>query len=502
MTTAPGRAARRGRLVTAGSAALALLPKGHLLSEQAWCARHRGVSALLWLHVALLPVVGVLRGQTLPHSLLEAGAVGVLAVGANLRQCGRDTRAAMATVGLMAAAAILVHFFDGLIEMHFLFFVLVVVISLYQSWIPFLLALGFVLLHHGLVGTIHPGEVYDHPADQAWTWAAVHAGFVLAQSLACLVCWRVSENALNNEREARAGLQRAHRELTVAQELAGVGSWEWDPAAPVVSWSDQMYTITGLDPKSSTPTVDTFLQLVQDKDRDRVAALIGSAVRDHHRLDYECRLVRPDGTVRVIHALGECVISDTGSLTKLIGTCQDITERKQLQDEIEHMAFHDSLTGLANRTLLLNRLEHALAVQARSSRASALLFIDLDDFKKSNDTLGHSAGDGLLIEVARRLLASVRGNDTVARLGGDEFAVLIEGVGLTEAIQTAERVQRALQQPVRIQGGEVSVQASIGITVTEEPSRPDDVLRDADAAMYAAKRRGKNSYSIFPSVSA
>lgn len=479
-----------------------MVPRGHAISEPAWNARHRAVTVLLWCHVALLPVMGVLRGQALVHSLLEAGVVGLLAVGAGVRRLPRDARAAMATVGLMVSSAVLVHFFDGLVEMHFHFFVMVVVVSLYQSWVPFLMALGFVLLHHGLAGMVQPGAVYDHPTSQAWTWAAVHAGFVLAQSVASLVCWRVSENAIDGERKANTALRGAHRDLAVAQGLAGVGSWDWTVATNVVSWSDEMYAITGLDPSSSALSVDTFLQLVHKDDRDRVAGLIGSVMQQHNRLDYECRLVRPDGTTCVIHALGECVVSETGALTKMVGTCQDITERKRLQDQIEHMAFHDSLTGLANRALLLNRLEHALAVQRRSARPSALLFLDLDDFKKINDTLGHSAGDELLVEVGKRLLATVRGNDTVARLGGDEFAVLLEGASLIEATQTAERVQLALQEPLLIQGGEAIGHASIGITATEPSAQPDDVLRDADAAMYAAKRHGKNSYCTFPAMSA
>jgi diguanylate cyclase (GGDEF)-like protein/PAS domain S-box-containing protein len=477
-----------------------MLPKGHTLPEQAWNSRHRGIVTLLWLHVAALPIIGVLRGQPLSHALLEPGAVGLLALGAGLRRLGRDARAGMATVGLVMTSAVLVHFFDGLIEMHFHFFVMVVIVSLYQSWVPFLLALGFVLLQHGIVAPVHP-DAHDHAANQPWTWAMVHAGFILAQSIACLVCWRVSENALNGEREAREATEAAHQELAEAQALAAVGSWEWDVSAHVVSWSAQMYSIAGLDPESWTPTVESFLQLVHEDDHNRVATLLGSAVAEHSPLDYEYRLVRPDGAVRVVHALGECVESENGALTKLLGTCQDITERKQLQSEIEHLAFHDPLTGLPNRTLLLSRLEQALAAQRRSAESSAVLFMDLDDFKGINDTLGHSAGDQLLVEVARRLTACVRGTDTVSRLGGDEFAVLLQGAGLLESTRTADRIQRALERPVGIQGADVSVQASIGITVTEETSRADDVLRDADAAMYAAKRQGKNAYSTFPSVS-
>jgi len=364
---------------------LALLPEGKPLPEDIWRSRHRGVCALLWLHVLVLPIVGVFRDKSLVHAVLEAGAVGVLAAVASRRGFGRGLRTSSATLGLVMSSAILVHLFDGLIEMHFHFFVMVVVISLYQSWRPFLLALGFVVLNHSIGGAVAAGSVYDHPPAQSWAWALVHGGFILAQSLACLVCWRASENTLDRERQAREDLHKAHQDLTAAQALAGVGSWDWDVPAAVVSWSDQFYAIAGLHRDSFTPTVESFLALVHEGDRDRVAALIDAALEHLSTLDYEARLVRPDGTVRVVHALGECAVDGAGALVKLFGTCQDITERKLLHEKIEHMAFHDPLTGLANRALFLNRLEHALAVQARSARSCAVLFLDLDGFKTIND---------------------------------------------------------------------------------------------------------------------
>ncbi len=162
-----------------------------------------------------------------------------------------------------------------------------------------------------------------------------------------------------------------------------------------------------------------------------------------------------------------------------------MTERTALQQEIERLAFHDPLTGLANRRLFLDRLEHALALRTRSGRGCAVLFMDLDDFKKVNDTLGHSAGDQLLQEVARRLQATVRGSDTVSRFGGDEFALLLEDVDLATATRLAERIGTALRQPVHLQGSEVSIRYSIGIALAEGSTAADDILRDADAAMYA-----------------
>ena len=169
--------------------------------------RHRGITVLLWLHVAALPVVGVLRGETPGHSMFEAAIVAIFGVGACLRRLSITTRSALATLGLVICSAILVHFFDGLIEMHFHFFVMVAVVALYQAWQPYLLAVGFVLLQHSLVGAVAPHQVYSHHSGSAhpWWWALVHGSFILAESITCLMYWRVSEDALDeNARRARA----------------------------------------------------------------------------------------------------------------------------------------------------------------------------------------------------------------------------------------------------------------------------------------------------------
>jgi len=168
--------------------------------------------------------------------------------------------------------------------------------------------------------------------------------------------------------------------------------------------------------------------------------------------------------------------------------------------ELSRMAFHDPLTGLPNRTLLLDRVAHALARTRRTGRRAAVLFLDLDNFKVINDSLGHQAGDAFLIEVAQRLGSSVRDDDTVARLGGDEFTILLEDIGTeAEAIQTAERIAQALQVPILLDSRELRVTASIGIVVSNsgEHQSSEGFLRAADVAMYCAKAEGKAGYSIF-----
>ena len=176
----------------------------------------------------------------------------------------------------------------------------------------------------------------------------------------------------------------------------------------------------------------------------------------------------------------------------------DITERKEFERQLRHQALHDALTGLPNRALLMDRLAHALARCRRESCITAVLFIDLDRFKAVNDNFGHDAGDQLLLAVASRLPDVVRPGDTVARLGGDEFVVLCEGLSnRRDAVDIAERVVTAIQRPVAIQGMEMVVAASVGVAINEGDGDPEQVLGDADLAMYRAKERRSGVYELF-----
>lgn len=188
-----------------------------------------------------------------------------------------------------------------------------------------------------------------------------------------------------------------------------------------------------------------------------------------------------------------------GEPTGIIGISRDITERKAMEESLRQQAFHDSLTGLPNRSLFLDRLEHALARLERLGESVAVLFVDLDDFKPVNDSLGHDAGNKLLVELAGRLRTCVRPGDTVARLFGDEFAVLLEvPTRVDEAQIVAKRINEVLGTPFVLSGQEVFVSSSIGISLGESAGDvPQEILQRADLAMYAAKSRGKARYELF-----
>jgi diguanylate cyclase (GGDEF)-like protein len=175
----------------------------------------------------------------------------------------------------------------------------------------------------------------------------------------------------------------------------------------------------------------------------------------------------------------------------------EVSERRILHDQLSHQAFHDALTGLPNRALFIQRLEESMQVTGESTGAPSAVLVDLDGFKNVNDTLGHGAGDELLQRIAERLRGCIRVGDTVARLGGDEFAIVVRAGPGNDALTVSQRLIDALQMPIRVGGQEISINASIGIAHFDDQSGADDLLSDADIAMYAAKKAGKARYQVF-----
>jgi diguanylate cyclase (GGDEF)-like protein len=192
---------------------------------------------------------------------------------------------------------------------------------------------------------------------------------------------------------------------------------------------------------------------------------------------------------------------DVDFLQSLANVLADALERQAIEDDIRHRALHDQLTGLPNRTLFLDRLEHTLAALRRRGGMAAILFLDLDHFKLVNDSLGHHVGDELLAAAAPRLRQAVRASDTVARFGGDEFGILLEAIAdEADAAHMAERVAAAFSRPFVLEGAEHFVSASVGIAVAHGTELPEELIRDADAAMYRAKERGRARYELFDEV--
>ena len=204
----------------------------------------------------------------------------------------------------------------------------------------------------------------------------------------------------------------------------------------------------------------------------------------------EWRMRRPDGAWLHAETIGTNLLHDP-DVSGIVLNARDVSERKLLEQQLTHQAFHDPLTGLANRALFRDRVSHALTIANRQGGSLAVMFLDLDDFKKVNDSLGHGEGDRLLVEVARRLRSCARESDTVARLGGDEFAVLIEDPSQGGHDAVVERITSAMSRPFAVGNSDFEIHASTGIAAPSLGDNADALLRNADVAMYSAKRQGK-----------
>jgi diguanylate cyclase (GGDEF)-like protein/PAS domain S-box-containing protein len=241
-------------------------------------------------------------------------------------------------------------------------------------------------------------------------------------------------------------------------------------------------------------------RLLHPEDADRVIANEAECARSGEFLVQEYRISRADGRVVWIRDEMTVVRGHDGSADPLFfGVFLDVTDRKRMESELERLALYDSLTGLPNRALFNDRLGQAIERRSRA-QATAVYFLDVDRFKRINDSLGHAAGDEVLREVATRVQRMLRPEDTVARFGGDEFTVLCESVGgVLEAVGVADRLQREIAQPLRAGGAELRLSASIGIALAEPGEEADcsRLVEDADAAMYRAKERGGARTELF-----
>jgi diguanylate cyclase (GGDEF)-like protein/PAS domain S-box-containing protein len=243
-----------------------------------------------------------------------------------------------------------------------------------------------------------------------------------------------------------------------------------------------------------------LVDLVHPEDRTTVEAYLKRFMaRDGNAPVVEWRIRHDDGEWRHCESIGANLLNDPTVAGFVLNT-RDISERKELELQLRHQAFHDQLTGAANRALFRDRADHALKRANRNRKPVAVLYCDLDNLKETNDRLGHEVGDKLLAAVAQRFAGCIRAEDTVARLGGDEFAVLLtDSGGEGAARHIAQRLLDALAEPFKIDGHAVRTTASIGIALSWGRQAVDDLLRNADLAMYAAKNRGKARYELFES---
>lgn len=317
-------------------------------------------------------------------------------------------------------------------------------------------------------------------------------------------------NAVLLQRSVRYAVERARfeRELRLSEERyalavrgANDGLWDWNLVTDELYLSPRWKEILGYSENELEDSVEQWMQRIHPDDRAEFKRRLQSHLqgKTEHFMT-ECRLFHRDGSVVWVMVRGLAVSGEDGRPKRMAGSLSDVTARKRAEERLSHDAFHDSLTGLPNRSLFLDRIDLTQRQSRRRQRATgALLFLDLDRFKNVNDSVGHSMGDKLLVKIANRLSDLLRPTDTVARLGGDEFAILLPDVrSAAAASQVAERVLEVLGGKFVISGHEIFATGSIGIALnTMEYGRPEELLRDADIAMYRAKENGKSGYELF-----
>jgi diguanylate cyclase (GGDEF)-like protein len=393
-----------------------------------------------------------------------------------------------------------------------------------------------------------PEEVAALHSRHATLLAEIGAGFFgQARNTILQEQERIRSAHLSQRRQAEEALRKSEASLAEAQRIAHLGHWDYDWERDTLLWSNEIYQIFGVSKQGFSGTFEDFFRFVHPDDRGLLQQA-GQALLTGEQLSLEHRIVRPDGEVRVVQQRLHFIFDDgrvptedeaeqpndggasseesearnylnyilslrgegaeeqaMGKPVRVVGTVQDVTDRKVLEERLKHQASHDPLTDLPNRTLFLEHLREALARDKRREGRVTVLYLDLDNFKLVNDSFGHPVGDRLLARIASRLTTCVRSQDVVARFGGDEFTFLVEDAteGADNALRVAERVVQALRAPFLLENQEVFITASIGLASSfSQKDRAEDLLSKADTAMYRAKDTSKATYYVFePSMS-
>ncbi len=296
---------------------------------------------------------------------------------------------------------------------------------------------------------------------------------------------------ITERKEAERALRESEERYALAVRGANDGIWDWDLRSGKIYLSERWSEMLGYEPSQIGDTRDDWWDKIHPEDRERVQSALDAHLdgeADHFRVEY--RMLHADGSYRWTLTRGLAERDAEGAAVRIAGSQTDITDRQVL----------DPLTGLPNRALFLDRLASALGRSRRKpDLMTGVLFLDLDRFKYVNDSLGHLVGDQLLKHVASTLEACLRPGDTVARLGGDEFTILVEEIHSPEnAAQVAERVHAKLEEPFQLADHEMFLTVSIGIALaTQGTEKPENLLRDADTAMYCAKSLGRGRHQLF-----
>ncbi|WP_407149235.1 EAL domain-containing protein [Bradyrhizobium sp. ORS 86] len=316
--------------------------------------------------------------------------------------------------------------------------------------------------------------------------------------------YRGTSSDITELRAAQAKLDERTRALQEAHRLGKIGTWSYRLDIGRTVWAPELYQLLGFDADRFEPTDENMRPYFLDGDADRFRDVQKRVLRTRRTESMDLRILHADGTARDLAVICKAEVAHD-RVIGIIGTVQDVTERKEAERQLEMLAYTDPLTGLANRALFKRQLAALIEGCALDGRGGALLLIDLDRFKEVNDSLGHAAGDELLIRVATALRLELGPRAFIARLGGDEFAVLVEGCGKSDAALTglADRIIARLSGPVDLSEGEAFIGATVGIArLPEHGVAAETAMRNADLALYMAKEAGRGRAQLFEPVHA
>jgi diguanylate cyclase (GGDEF)-like protein/PAS domain S-box-containing protein len=362
---------------------------------------------------------------------------------------------------------------------------------------------GLELVREGFADRPHApvlmltGEL-DYEIDLEATALGV-TDYLVKQELSAASLERSIRYALSHL-QALTSLSRSEERYALAVRAANDGIWDWDLGADRIYFSPRWHEILGRQEQSDDEDPCLWFDLVHPDDLLRLRAAIDAhlAGQTPHLLSQH-RMRHADGSWRWVLTRGLAIRDVDGIATRMAGSLSDITDRLAAERQLQHDALHDGLSGLPNRALFMDRVDQVLQRARRAPGIGcAVLYLDIDRFKLVNDSLSHAVGDHLLVALAGRIAAVLRPGDTVARIGGDEFTMLLDGVtNGDEAMLVAERLQRALVDPFAVDSHDLFVTASIGLALSGTDTSSQELIRNADIAMYDAKRRGRARCAIF-----
>ncbi|HEV2784819.1 MAG TPA: diguanylate cyclase [Solirubrobacteraceae bacterium] len=448
------------------------------LPGDVWEERRRWLRAVLWAHVAVLALVGAWRGEPLGSVATWVLAVGAFAGLAHAPGLPRQLQSVAVALGLLSASAGFVELCDGATAAWSHPFIVLALLTLYEDAALLVLAVAVVAAGHLLV---------DRPGEPGMG----HVVFIALAGAAGIVTGRLNGRLRDEAREATQRFRSSFDGAPIGMAIVST-------KGRLIDVNSAMCEILGH--RRETLLGLTLQELSYEPDRDADAQVVRQVVAgDRRSAQRQQRFLHAEGHLVWVNLSLSLVRGTAGSPDHLIAQIEDVTERQRTLEELQHLADHDPLTGLLNRRRLEAELAHQVDLAERYGHRACLVLLDLDDFKSTNDSLGHAVGDLLLQSTAEVLRNRVRRSDLVARIGGDEFAILLPQANREQARRVAEGIAKAIRERVLITAGhEVRTTASLGIATMESGDQPTHVLLRADQALYEVKQRGRDGVAIAP----